>query len=73
MIYHYIMKCVVMDINAEKHFIFNNLLSSLKLWKTNVSLNYIIAGETFSIQDMKNLVFKIKSPPIFFFINQIIK
>ena len=67
MIYHYIMKCVVLDINAEKHFIFNNLLSSLKLWKTNVSLNYIIAGETFSIQDMKNLVFKIKSPPIFFF------
>ena len=66
MIYHYIMKCVVFDYNPEKNFIFSNLFSSLKLGKTNISLKYIIAGETYTIQDMKSLVFKIKSPPIFF-------
>ena len=67
MIYHYIMKSVMADNDNDKNFIFSNILSSLRIGKTSVSLKYIIAGEIFTIQDMKYLIFKIKSPPIFFF------
>ena len=67
MIYHYIMKSVMADNDNDKNFIFSNILSSLRIGKTSVSLKYIIAGEIFTIQDMKHLIFKIKSPPIFFF------
>ena len=67
MVYHYIMKCVVFDYNPEKSYFISNILSSLKLGKIYLSLKYIIAGEIFTIQDMKHLVFKIKSPQIFFF------
>ena len=67
MVYHYIMKCVVFEYNSEKNYFFSNILSSLKLGKIYLSLKYIIAGEIFTIQDMKHLVFKIKSPQIFFF------
>ena len=65
MVYHYIMKCVVFD--YDRNFFIYNILSSLNLGKMTISLKYIIAGEIFTIQDMKYLVFKIKSPPIFFF------
>ena len=64
MVYHYIMKCVVFD--YDRNFFIYNILSSLNLGKMTISLKYIIAGEIFTIQDMKYLVFKIKSPPIFF-------
>ena len=67
MVYHYIMKCVMFEYNSEKNYFFSNILSSLKLGKIYLSLKYIIAGEIFTIQDMKHLVFKIKSPQIFFF------
>ena len=67
MVYHYIMKCVVFDYNIDRNFFIYNILSSLNLGKMTISLKYIIAGEIFTIQDMKYLVFKIKSPPIFFF------
>ena len=33
MVYHYIIKCIMLDYEGEKGFIFNNLLSSLKLNK----------------------------------------
>ena len=70
MIYHYIIKCVMVDSDFEDKFnlsLFQNLMASLKLGKFNVSLKYKIAGEIFTIQDMKQLIFKIKSPSIFFF------
>ena len=67
MVYHYIIKCIMLDYEGEKGFIFNNLLSSLKLNKLSVTLKYKIAGEIFTIEDMKHLIFKIKSPSIFFF------
>lgn len=73
MIYHYIMKSIMIDTENDKGFIFNNILSSLKLSKMTISLKYIIAGEIFTIQDMKHLIFKIKSPPIFFFYQPSIK
>ena len=52
---------------VKKIFFFQNILTSLNLGKLTVSLKYKIAGEIYSIQDMKHLVFKIKSPPILFF------
>ena len=61
------MKSVVYDYNSEKNFIISNILSSLNMGKSSISLKYIIAGEIFTIQDMKHLIFKIKSPQIFFF------
>ena len=70
MIYHYIIKCVMVDSDFEDKFnlsLFQNLMASLKLGKINVSLKYKIAGEIFTIQDMKQLIIKIKSPSIFFF------
>ena len=70
MIYHYIIKCVMVDSDFEDKFnlsLFQNLMASLKLGKFNLSLKYKIAGEIFTIQDMKQLIFKIKSPSIFFF------
>ena len=67
MVYHYIIKCIMLDYEGEKGFIFNNLLSSLKINKLSVTLKYKIAGEIFTIEDMKHLIFKIKSPSIFFF------
>jgi len=73
MIYHYIMKSIMIDTENDKGFIFNNILSSFKLSKMTISLKYIIAGEIFTIQDMKHLIFKIKSPPIFFFYQPSIK
>jgi hypothetical protein len=57
----------MIDTDSEKNFILNNILSSLNIGSSRVSLKYIIAGEVFTIQDMKHLVFKIKSPPILFF------
>ena len=67
MVYHYIIKCVMFDYDSEKNFFFQNILTSLNLGKLTVSLKYKIAGEIYTIQDMKHLVFKIKSPPILFF------
>ena len=76
MIYHYMMKCVMFDSEFEDKSnlsIFQNLMSSLKLGKLAVSLKYKIAGEIFTIHDMKHLIFKIKSPPIFFFYRPTVK
>ena len=42
-------------------------MASLKLGKFNVSLKYKIAGDIYTIQDLKHIVFKIKAPPVFFF------
>ena len=67
MVYHYIIKCVMFDYNSERSFFLQNLLSSLKLGQMSISIKYKIAGEIFTIQDMKHLVFKIKAPQIFFF------
>ena len=43
------------------------ILASLKLGKFNVSIKYKIAGDIYTIQDLKHIVFKIKSPSVFFF------
>ena len=70
MIYHYIIKCVMVDSDFEDKInltLFQNLMASLKLGKFSVTLKYKIAGEIFTIQDMKHFIFKIKSPSIFFF------
>ena len=42
-------------------------LASLKLGKFNISIKYKIAGDIYTIQDLKHIVFKIKAPPVFFF------
>ena len=42
-------------------------LASLKLGKFNISIKYKIAGDIYTIQDLKHIVFKIKSPSVFFF------
>jgi serine/threonine protein kinase len=76
MIYHYIIKCVMVDSDFEDKInlsLFQNLLASLKLGKFNISLKYKIAGEIFTIQDMKHIIFKIKSPSIFFFYQPSVK
>ena len=76
MIYHYIIKCVMVDSDFEDKInasLFQNLLASLKIGKFNISLKYKIAGEIFTIQDMKHIIFKIKSPPIFFFYQPSVK
>ena len=51
--------------------LFENILASLKLGKFAFSLQYKIAGEIFTIQDLKHFVFKIKAPPKFFCINRV--
>ena len=76
MIYHYIIKCVMVDSDFEDKMnlsLFQNLMASLKLGKFSVTLKYKIAGEIFTIQDMKHFIFKIKSPPIFFFYQPSVK
>ena len=76
MIYHYIIKCVMVDSDFEDKInasLFQNLMASLKIGKFNISLKYKIAGEIFTIQDMKHIIFKIKSPPIFFFYQPSVK
>ena len=76
MIYHYIIKCVMVDSDFEDKInasLFQNLMASLKIGKFNISLKYKIAGEIFTIQDMKHTIFKIKSPPIFFFYQPSVK
>ena len=76
MIYHYIIKCVMVDSDFEDKInasLFQNLMASLKLGKFNISLKYKIAGEIFTIQDMKHIIFKIKSPSIFFFYQPSVK
>ena len=54
------------DYDSEKNFFFQNILTSLNLGKLTVSLKYKIAGEIYTIQDLKYIVFKIKAPRIFF-------
>ena len=70
MIYHYIIKCIMFDSenqeNTSNLSLFQNILASFKLGKLSFSLKYKIAGEIFTIQDLKHLVFKIKAPTIFF-------
>lgn len=69
MIYHYIIKCVMLENeNDEKanSSIFQSILASLKIGKFAVSIKYKIAGEIYTIQDLKHIVFKIKSPHVFF-------
>ena len=69
MIYHYIMKYIMDESEYEEKAsssLFQTILASLKLGKYNISIKYKIAGEIFTIQDMKHIVFKIKSPTIFF-------
>ena len=76
MIYHYIIKCVMVDSDFEDKInasLFQNLMASLKIGKFNISLKYKIAGEIFTIQDMKHIMFKIKSPSIFFFYQPSVK
>ena len=46
--------------------LFQIILASLKIGKLSVSLKYKIAGEIYTLQDLKHIVFKIKSPQIFF-------
>ena len=45
--------------------IFQIILASLKIGKFAVSIKYKIAGEIYTIQDLKHIVFKIKSPQTF--------
>ena len=66
MIYHYIMKSVMSYNKNEENSIFSKILTLLGIGKTSVSLKYIIAGDIFTIQDMKHFIFKIKSPPKLF-------
>jgi hypothetical protein len=70
MIYHYIIKCIMFDSDYQEKSsnlsLFENILASLKLGKFAFSLQYKIAGEIFTIQDLKHFVFKIKAPPKFF-------
>ena len=76
MIYHYIIKCVMLDNEFEEKAnlsLFQSILASLKIGKFTISIKYKIAGEIFTIQDMKHLVFKIKAPPIFFFYQPSVK
>ena len=47
--------------------LFQSILASLKIGKLAVSLKYKIAGEIYTIQDLKYIVFKIKSPQLFSF------
>ena len=46
--------------------LFQSILASLKIGKFAVSLKYKIAGEIYTIQDLKYIVFKIKTPHLFF-------
>ena len=69
MIYHYIIKCIMQesDLNEKGNSsLFQIILASLKIGKLSVSLKYKIAGEIYTLQDLKHIVFKIKSPQIFF-------
>ena len=69
MIYHYIIKCIMQENEIDDKgnlSLFQNILASLKIGKFAVSLKYKIAGEIYTIQDLKYIVFKIKSPHIFF-------
>ena len=50
----------------EENSIFSKILTLLGIGKTSVSLKYIIAGDIFTIKDMKHFIFKIKSPPKLF-------
>ena len=70
MMYHYIIKCVLLENEFDEKVnssLFQTVLSSLKLGKFNVSMKYKIAGDIYTIQDLKYIVFKIKTPPAFFF------
>ena len=76
MIYHYIIKCVMIENEFDEKAnssLFQSVLASLKLGKYNVSVKYKIAGDIYTIQDLKHIVFKIKAPPIFFFYQPTIK
>ena len=76
MMYHYIIKCVMLENEYDEKAnstLFQSVLSSLKLGKYNVTLKYKIAGDIYTIQDLKHLVFKIKAPPKFFFYSPSIK
>ena len=69
MIYHYIIKCVMMENETDEKInssLIQTFLASLKLGKFNVSVKYKIAGDIYTIQDLKHIVFKIKSPTVFF-------
>lgn len=70
MIYHYIIKCIMFDSDYEEKTsnfsLFQNILASFKLGRFSFTIKYKIAGEIFTIQDLKHIVFKIKSPSIFF-------
>jgi hypothetical protein len=68
--YHYIIKCVLLENEFDEKVnssLFQTVLSSLKLGKFKVSMKYKIAGDIYTIQDLKYIVFKIKAPPVFFF------
>ena len=76
MVYHYIIKCVMLENEFDEKAnssLFQSVLASLKLGKYNVSVKYKIAGDIYTIQDLKHIVFKIKAPPIFFFYQPTIK
>lgn len=76
MIYHYIIKCIMFDSDYEEKTsnfsLFQNILASFKLGRFSFTIKYKIAGEIFTIQDLKHIVFKIKSPsiPSIFFLPQ---
>ena len=70
MIYHYIIKCIMQENEIDEKgnsSLFKSILASLKIGKFAVSLKYKIAGEIYTIQDLKYIVFKIKSSHIFTF------
>ena len=70
MLYHYIIKCVMLENETDEKInssLIQTILASLKLGKFNVSIKYKIAGDIYTIQDLKHIVFKIKSPSVFFF------
>ena len=76
MIYHYIMKCIMYENEYDEKAsssLFQSILASLKLGKFNVTIKYKIAGEIFTIQDMKHIVFRIKSPSIFLIYETLMK
>ena len=47
----------------DENSIFSKILTLLGIGKTSVSLKYNIDGDIYTIQDMKQFIFKIKSPP----------
>ena len=65
MLYHYIMKCVMYDYELNEKInlsFFQSVLASLKMGKFKITFKYKIAGEIFSLHDLKHIVFRRNKP-----------